>query len=425
MLNEHESEYRKAYDVLRNTFGRAKEIFSDTSPLLFADELEVSDSEDRETLRVSNLATISSSVYEGRDDFLSDCDQNFAAVFEPEDGDLPENSAKLHVSIKTQAFIRSLNRHEGSETSLENLNKFFPSIADEPMDQPQDESPHSAEERAKFTSELRVRRQALLESIMDHDTKRKAEDGSTISNDVKETATRLSERYPFEDLLRDLSTYLQTQLSTVIDYAEKYGINIPLSEELAPCDVLESAETAEPEEHDELSLLLQNATSGLIPSGAAEEPKSEEPPTDAQEASASLTDSLGLGKLIQDSLLGQDVPAGEESMNIPTAGGAGTFESRGLASLIASKLSNGFTNASNGAHGVPTTQGYHHPSTINGKLLAPLFFLPFFSFVASRMASLYKNNRHPVSFARSTKPIVTNPLLLLHANTGTSAAGSH
>jgi hypothetical protein len=167
------------------------------------------------------------------------------------------------------------------------------------------------------------------------------------------------EQYPFDGLVDELSAYLQSQLGTTIEYAEKYGINIPISDDLAANELLENGPTESDHDHDELSLLLQSATSDLISNGA-DNLGGTEPILNMNGGSASLSDSLGLGKLIQDSLLNQNGSSKDESSDATAgANGAESFDSEGLASLIAAKLNGGLGNSSNGGPGFSSTQAYH------------------------------------------------------------------
>lgn len=172
----------------------------------------------------------------------------------------------------------------------------------------------------------------------------------------------MAELYPFESLADDLGAYLQSQLGATIEYAEKYGINIPISEDLAVSEPLENGQLET--DHDELSLLLQNATSSLIPNDV-EDSANVDLGSSTNEGSTSLSDSLGLGKLIQESLSGQGDPAKEELADTTATNGTGSdiFDSGGLASLIASKLNTGFGNVSNGSPSFSSPQPYH-PTTL-------------------------------------------------------------
>lgn len=169
-----------------------------------------------------------------------------------------------------------------------------------------------------------------------------------------ETA-RLTEQYPFDGLVDDLSAYLQSQLGTIIEYAEKYGINIPISDDLVVDGLLEADRPGS--EHDELSLLLQSATSDLISNSAVENRADADAGPNVNGGAVSLSDNLDLGKLIQDSLLNQGGSAREEPSDAAVANGAESFE--GLASLIAAKLNNGLENTSNGGPSYSTSQAYH------------------------------------------------------------------
>lgn len=137
----------------------------------------------------------------------------------------------------------------------------------------------------------------------------------------------------------------------VIDYAEKYGINIPVSEDSVVNEPQENGIVQD--EQDELSALLQSATSKLL----------DDLKTDG--TSESLSDSLGLGKLIQESLQSQSIPVKDETGE-GNGNGAGLLESGGLASLIASKLTDFDHHMNNPA---AIDEGQHHgvPQVNNGK----------------------------------------------------------
>lgn len=142
-------------------------MFSESTPLLFADDLEISDSEDRETLRMSNLAAISSSVLQGDDALLPECHENFAAVFIPEDGELAENTTDLCINLKTQIFLRSLREIDNSQGRSDALDTHFPANVDELVSRHIGDTPSRELARERLASGIRTRRQELLESILD------------------------------------------------------------------------------------------------------------------------------------------------------------------------------------------------------------------------------------------------------------------
>lgn len=221
------------------------------------------------------------------------------------------------------------------------------------------------------------------------------------------TAVRLAELYPFESLVDDLSSYLQSQLGAIVEYAEKYGVNIPISDDLAVNELLENGP---PEtDHDELSLLLQSATSDLVSNGA-ENPGDTDPGSNMNGDSASLTDSLGLGKLIQDSLLTQHGSTKEGLPDNTATNGVEPFDSEGLASLIASKLNNAQGSVSNGGPSF-SSQPYHPtlPPSSSGKYCLHSLH------VSKSNADM--RSRGPLALPSSTQPTLSNTVLFIHPTT--------
>lgn len=125
LLSETDAEFRKHYDLLTESFKLARKGFSD-SPVLLPDELEINDSEDRETVRVANLATTAISVFGANDVACKDLDDSFFSIFVPEDGEFKDTLADLLLSLKTQAFLDSLDEQATPQQVTEQLDKFFP-----------------------------------------------------------------------------------------------------------------------------------------------------------------------------------------------------------------------------------------------------------------------------------------------------------
>ncbi|KAB5585953.1 telomere repeat binding factor-domain-containing protein [Coniochaeta sp. 2T2.1] len=328
LMADNELEFRKAYDTLKTALGHARRIFSEGSPLLFADELDISDSEDRETIRMSNLAAISTSAFSGDGSLLADVHDNFPTIFVPEEGDFVKDLKPLYLDFKTQSMLYSLTTAHTPQERSDVLDRFFPPNFDDLLTQRHGDSLFQSN-REDLVSEVGTRRQALLESILD-DEKRQ----------------RLKDEYPINGFLDSLVDYLQSHLTMVIDYAEKYGINIPVSEESVVNEPVENGDAHD--DHDELSALLQNATAKLLDG------------MDMDRSADPSSDSLGLGKLIQESLQNHSAPVKDEGPESNSNDG-GLLESGGLASLIASKLTDfdQFANSSNAIgnevpqHGLP------------------------------------------------------------------------
>jgi hypothetical protein len=298
---------------------------------LSPDELEISDSEDRETLRVSNLAAISTNAIAGDDSLIVDGHDQFFSIFIQDEGEFTRDLSELYMSMKTQALISSLKNANNPSERSDVLDRFFPPDFDDQLKQRHGDTTFSSG-REDLVAEIGRKRQEFLEAILDD-----------------ERRLRLPVDYPMNGFLDSLVVYLQDHLAVIIDYAEKYGINIPASEESVLNEPLGN-ETVQ-DDHDELSALLQSATSKLL----------EDLPGlgdlgNSSGTGDSLSDSLGLGKLIQESLQNQGAPK-DEATGTSGGDGSGLFDSGGLASLIAAKLNNGFDNLANHSQTYGNGQG--------------------------------------------------------------------
>jgi hypothetical protein len=124
---------------------------------------------------MSNLAAISSSILQGSDELLPECHENFATIFIPEDGELAENMASLGLSVKTQAFLKSLQQTNDNQSRSDTLDSYFPADADETISRILGDTPTRTQERESLASSIRTRRHELLDSILDDEKRRKRE----------------------------------------------------------------------------------------------------------------------------------------------------------------------------------------------------------------------------------------------------------
>jgi hypothetical protein len=179
LISDQESEYRTAYDTLKSALDAARRIFSDTNPLLSPDELDISDSEDRETLRVSNLAAISTNAIAGDDSLLVDGHDQFFSIFIPDDGEFSKDLSGLYTNLKTQAMLSSLKNATNPQERSDVLDRFFPPDFDEVLKQRYGDTPfHSG--REELVAEIGRKRQELLESILDDEKRREFKVASTF-----------------------------------------------------------------------------------------------------------------------------------------------------------------------------------------------------------------------------------------------------
>jgi len=157
-----------------------------------------------------------------------------------------------------------------------------------------------------------------------------------------------------------LSAFLQSHLGIVVDYAEKYGVNIPLHEEDPPSPPEQIS--VQPEEHDSLVALLQSATSHLDqPEASSAHAHGINGLTNgmAMDLGLSIGDvEVDLKKLIEDSLSTHapelKEPAGDQHLSA----GLADFDSKNLASFISEKLKSELDGS---PHGLPNVSAPVHP----------------------------------------------------------------
>jgi hypothetical protein len=158
-----------------------------------------------------------------------------------------------------------------------------------------------------------------------------------------------------------LSTFLQGHLATVVDYAEKYGVNIPLNDE-EPATVPDP-NSAQKEEHDSLAALLQSATSHLAQSVADDGKDLLSNGIISEQLGSVDEDSLALKKLIEESLSNHIPDLKDSSTDQHVSAELSDFDSKNLASFISEKLKNELGIPT---HGLPNMSAPAH-SPSNGK----------------------------------------------------------
>ncbi len=171
LLSDANSAFRKAYDMLRDMFRPIRKAFSD-SPLLSPDELDITDSEDRETIRMSNLGATAASVLGAHDVSLHDVHDAFFSIFIPEDGEYRSVLTDLLVSLKTRLLLDALNKPDQSQPVAQLLDSLFPTNFADSMKLRSGDPVLNVDEEALVTK-LRERRDQLVKSAADESIKRR------------------------------------------------------------------------------------------------------------------------------------------------------------------------------------------------------------------------------------------------------------
>jgi hypothetical protein len=163
LLADKEGDFRKAFDLLKDAFNSARRIYSQTSSLLTAKDVDVGGFEDGEVFRISNLASISASAFEGERELLNDAHDNFNAVFIADDGELTDDMIPIYLNLKTQAFINSLKEADDIGGRTEILNKYF----QPPSTEDTNKMVHDGSVESALASEIETRRELFLKSSED------------------------------------------------------------------------------------------------------------------------------------------------------------------------------------------------------------------------------------------------------------------
>ena len=171
LLSDANSAFRKAYDMLRDMFRPIRKAFSD-SPLLSPDELDITDSEDRETIRMSNLGATAASVLGAHDVSLHDIHDAFSSIFIPEDGEYRSALTELLVSLKTRLLLDALNKPDQSQPVAQLLDSLFPTNVADSLKLRSGDPVLNADEEA-LVAKLRERRDQLVKSAADDSIKRR------------------------------------------------------------------------------------------------------------------------------------------------------------------------------------------------------------------------------------------------------------
>lgn len=169
LLADLNSEFRKAYDMLRDIFRATRRAFCET-PLLSAEELEITDSEDRETIRMSNLAATAASVFGAHDVSVQDVHDAFFSIFIPEDGDYKSSLTDMLVSLKTRLLLAALSSPDQAQPVSQLLDTLFPVSFADTLKQRSGDLLLNADEEG-LVAKMRERREQLVKSAADDSIK--------------------------------------------------------------------------------------------------------------------------------------------------------------------------------------------------------------------------------------------------------------
>lgn len=102
-------------------------LFTDSTAFLNADDLDIHDPGDRETIQMANLANMCASFYGPGGPTMATAHDYFLNIMIPENGMITEDISALYLDQKTQSFLAYANVMEDKESTRNSLmDKFFP-----------------------------------------------------------------------------------------------------------------------------------------------------------------------------------------------------------------------------------------------------------------------------------------------------------
>ncbi|KAG8162509.1 hypothetical protein KVR01_008274 [Diaporthe batatas] len=213
IIRDARTEGGKVYVALRATFMATLKLFTDSTAFLNADDLDIHDPGDRETIQMANLANMCASFYGPGGPTMATAHDYFLNIMIPENGMITEDISALYLDQKTQSFLAYANVMEDKESTRNSLmDKFFPKELEGKLRAYYRESDLniSGINEDEFVRPFTDRRNLL--KAVGHD---------------KEKRRQLEAKYQFATFLDNLSAFIRSNFESIVDYAEGHGFEIP------------------------------------------------------------------------------------------------------------------------------------------------------------------------------------------------------
>ncbi|KAH8601271.1 telomere repeat binding factor-domain-containing protein [Bisporella sp. PMI_857] len=193
------SEHGQAYSPLKSLFDQTKKMYSQQACFISANDLNMTESSHKATIRIANLATFVSSIFAGHAVLFYDLHDHFIDIFTPDGVPLQKEPAQLFINFKSQMYLSTGQQEEQQRPRTEDiLEELFPLAVGE-------------------TLLLRHPEMSLSQSELDFiaDCKSRREELLNASNDIY-SIQALSEKYTWENFLESLLAYLKTAYAPLI-----------------------------------------------------------------------------------------------------------------------------------------------------------------------------------------------------------------
>ncbi len=205
------------WSQLITLFSETKKVYASHEPFLSPHKLGFVDEDHVETIKKANMATFVCGLFGGREDVgFSHLNDFFLETFVAESAEMLKSHTQLFLHLKTQAYISAvindkaalLNGHRSREDILDAL---FPSQLDEHLSTRRSGDPQLTPTERDFVAHAQDRRKSLFEE-----------------SDSEAAILALPKKYPWEDFLKDVHTYVASNFDNIIG-------NIVSSHYISPC----------------------------------------------------------------------------------------------------------------------------------------------------------------------------------------------
>ena len=213
IATDPDSEAGQAYNTLKSLFDHTKKVYSIHEPFLLPGELGFTDPAHISTIRKANLATFVSSVFGSYDVGFYHLNEYFLDTFVGDSNKLLKSQAQLFLDLKTQAFISAQGYGQVDREKL--LEDLFPADLEERLLARKAGSAvvprQLAPSETDFLQRARNRSKALAEE-----------------SDSDDPITFLTQKYVWEDFLRDISAYVSRNFESLVGVP--VGLKSPVRE---------------------------------------------------------------------------------------------------------------------------------------------------------------------------------------------------
>ncbi|CAG8960855.1 hypothetical protein HYFRA_00002392 [Hymenoscyphus fraxineus] len=207
IVTSPDSLHGQAYSTLKSLFDQTKKIYSKDENFLSADVLNFTDEKHRSIIRITNMATFVSGVFGGQDVGFYELNNYFIDTFTPEGEPMNKTACSLHINLKTQMYLSACGEEGNDQTKEEILDDLFPVDLNQTLLKRHPQQDLSESEK-NFLDSCRQRKELLLSARTD-----------------AESIQALSEDYPWEQYLQDLSVHLNQEYETLLGpYMKRHAL---------------------------------------------------------------------------------------------------------------------------------------------------------------------------------------------------------